>query len=341
MATLGRWIKRLGAAFALMLLMLGGLLALALGNAPGLSAITGSSIEPARQAAQVRSVFLGTSSLMFTDGTTTWMLDGFLSRPALPQVMFTRLEVNHARVDEAASHAFERLGVSPGLSAVLVAHSHYDHAMDAPYLAQRFGARVIGSPSTRQIALGQNCPDSLIQVFKAGDRIALGDFTVEVIGSAHAPTGYTGGVVSTPLRLPAHALAMKEGGSFAFAVYHRSHGLQPLALIQPSAGFVPGQNAPFKADTVYLGIGGLGKLTEQQVAQYWANVVAAPQAKRVLLIHWDDFTQPLMRDGLETALKPMPYAVDRMDRSLPWLKTLAQTGGQRLDLLQAWQVTQH
>ena len=41
-----------------------------------------------------------------------------------------------------------------------------------------------------------------------------------------------------------------------------------------------------------LGIGGLSKLGEEYVSEYWDETVVATEAKRVLLVHHDDYTAP-------------------------------------------------
>ncbi|MDH4396231.1 MAG: hypothetical protein QE278_11160 [Limnobacter sp.] len=286
---------------------------------------------------QVRMLFLGTSSMLWTDGKTNWMLDGFFSRQPVLDVMLTQIDVLRPRVDETAQKAFEILKVPPVLAAVFVAHSHYDHSMDAPYLAKQYGGQVMGSGSTQQIALGQGLDKSRTHLLTEGTPEQLGDFEIQAIRSAHAPTGFTGGFNTKPLTLPAHALAFKEGVSYMFVVKHKSQPDGVLAIIQPSAGFIPGQTKGIQTDTVFLGVGGLGKLKESQIEAYWQELVIQPKAKQVYLIHWDDFTQPLLQGASPTPLQPMPKAMDNFEKSAAVLKRLAQQGGVNLFLLQNFQ----
>ena len=53
---------------------------------------------------------------------------------------------------------------------------------------------------------------------------------------------------------------------------------------------------------VFLGMGGLGKLSDAYIENYWQEMVVRTQAKHVYLIHWDDFTQPLIKEGDPVAL---------------------------------------
>lgn len=284
----------------------------------------------------VRMLFLGTSSMAWTDGQSTWLVDGFFSRQAVGSVLFSRLNVEENRVLEVANEIFRRLEMPAVLSGIVVAHSHYDHSLDAPFLTRHFGGRVYGSQSTWQIAQGQNLPAMQMEVMQRGGVANLGQFDVKLILSAHAPTGFTGGFNNQPLRLPAHALSFKEGLSYSFAVSHPAVGSAPFALIQPSAGFVAGQNKGLTVNTVFLGTGGLGKLDDQYIADYWQEMVVSTQAKQVYLIHWDDFTQALLEQGKPVNLKPMPKLLDDFPRSLELLKAFAKRDEVNLQVLNAW-----
>lgn len=286
----------------------------------------------------VRMLFLGTSSMAWTDGKSTWLVDGFFSRHAVGNVLLSRLNVQEDRVLEVANEIFRRLEMPAVLSGIVVAHSHYDHSMDAPFLARQFGGRVYGSQSTWQIAKGQNLPAMQMEVMQQGGVASLGQFDVKLVLSAHAPTGFTGGFNSQPVRLPAHALSFKEGLSYSFVVSHPAVGPGPFALIQPSAGFVAGQNKGLTVNTVFLGTGGLGKLDEQYIADYWQEMVVSTRAKKVYLIHWDDFTQALLEQGKQVALKPMPRLLDDFPRSFELLKMFSKRDDVDLQLLNGWEM---
>lgn len=295
--------------------------------------------NPSTGAGKVHMLFLGTSSMLWTDGKTQWMLDGFFSRQPVLDVMLSRIDVLRPRVDETAQKAFAALKAKPELSAVFVAHSHYDHSLDAPYLAKRYGGLVMGSGSTQQIALGQGLDKERTHLLSEGVVEQVGDFRIQAIRSAHAPTGFTGGFNTKPLMLPAHALAFKEGVSYMFVLGHASQADsgKALAIIQPSAGFVPGQTKGIKTDTVLLGAGGLGKLKEAQIEAYWQELVVNTRARQVYLIHWDDFTQALLKDGQAVPLQPMPKAMDNLEKSATVLKRLAARDGVSLSALQSFQ----
>lgn len=286
----------------------------------------------------IKTLFLGTSSMAWTDGKSTWLVDGFFSRQPIAEVVLSRLKVNEAQVAAVASNMFEMLQMPPVLAGIVVAHSHYDHSMDAPFLSSRYGGRVVGSESTAQIALGQKLPATQVQVVPDNALLALGEFQIEFRKSAHAPTGFTGGFNTKPVELPAHALRFKEGISYSFVLSHPAMGDKPFALIQPSAGFLPGQNKGLTVSTVFLGTGGLGKLSDNYIEQYWQEMVLSTQAKKVYLIHWDDFTLPLLQEGMKQSLKPMPSVLDNFPRSHALLTMLSERDGVQLQVVDAWQM---
>src|SRR5882724_9650251 len=89
-----------------------------------------SSQEPDRLSAR----FFGVSTILFDDGKTAIMTDGFFSRPPFAQVAFGNIWPDEQRITDALMR-----GEVNNLSALLVAHSHYDHAMDSARVAKLKG----------------------------------------------------------------------------------------------------------------------------------------------------------------------------------------------------------
>ena len=95
-------------------------------------------------------------------------------------------------------------------------------------------------------------------------------------------------------------------------------------LIVGSAGFVRGALDGQRAEVVYLGVGQLGLQPEQYLVDYWTETVRTVGARRVVLIHWDDFFRPLHKP-----LRALPYAGDDLDVSMRVLSRLADEDGIR------------
>ena len=269
-------------------------------------------VPAAATGSPIRVRFAGVATLLFDDGETAWMTDGFFSRPSLSRVAFTRIAPDPAAIDAGLAN----LGIKAGttkLAAVVPAHSHYDHAMDSPLVAMRTGAMLLGSESTLQIGRGLGMPEASMRRVRPGDRVPLGKWTLTFIGSAHAPlpTSPPGKPVETidaPLVPPKHALAWREGQTWALLVEHAS-GARMLVL--GSAGFIPNHLNGIRADTVFLGVGGVGKLPQAYRERWWDEDVKRVGAKRVIPIHWDDFGQPAV-----DPLPVFPYLIDDVAATL-------------------------
>jgi L-ascorbate metabolism protein UlaG (beta-lactamase superfamily) len=253
----------------------------------------------------LRVTFLGVSTLLFDDGRTALLTDGFFSRPGLLRVAFGRLRPDIARIDAALGRA----GITR-LAAVLVAHSHYDHALDAPVVAQRTGALLVGSSSTAVIGAGYSLQADRFVPAPVAQPLRLGGFTVTAMQSAHSHPDRFPGTIDEPLTLPARASRYRTGDCYSFHIGHDDGS----ALVHASANFRPGALAGLRADVVYLGIGQLGRSSEQFRYEYWRQVVEPVQPKRVVPIHWDRFTRPLSRP-----LQPLPRAVDDQRATMAFL----------------------
>lgn len=244
--------------------------------------------------------FLGTSSVVFSDGRDTILFDGFVSRPRLAAVLFTRLRSDETEVRRHLGRA----GVQR-LSAVFVAHTHFDHALDAPTAARLFEAPLFGTASLATIAAADGYP-APTQRLVDRKRVSVGRFGVTPFEMPHAPDRIATGTVRSSFSTPAHASAYREGGNHAFLV---DHG-QCRILIVPSAGEAGALFRDVQADVILLGVGRLGRRPDR-MPPYWRDTVGATGARLVIPIHWDDFSRPL-----EEPLVAMPFLLDRVDVAL-------------------------
>lgn len=233
----------------------------------------------------------GTATLTFSDGETTWMTDGWFSRPS-PLALLGKIAPD--------LHAIERGLAANGvakLAAVFPVHSHYDHAMDAPEVARRTGALLLGSESTANIARGWGLPERQIRVVRDREVLLVGKFAIRPIVSRHFqfpdPTVRERALgdpnIIEPLVPPVGAFEYKVGEAYVLHVAHPKGSF----LVVGSAGYVEDALAEFSADVVFLGTGGLGSQTPEYREAYWRETVAPVNATRVIPIHWDSLTGPI------------------------------------------------
>ncbi len=275
--------------------------------------------------APLKLTWAGVTTLLIDDGASALMTDGFFSRPSLVSVGLGQIAPSASRIDDSLN----RLGVDR-LDAVLPVHTHYDHAMDSAAVAERTGARLVGGESAAQVGIGGGLPADRLVVATPGEPVALGAYDVTLVEAEHCPPDRFPGVITEPVVPPVKTSAYKCGEAWSTLVHHRPSDRR--LLIVGSAGFVPGALAGHRAEVVYLGVGQLGVQPESYLVDYWAETVRAVGARRVVLIHWDDFFRPLTKP-----LRALPYAGDDLDVSMRVLTALADDDGVALHLPTLWQ----
>lgn len=300
-----KWTLRIAGGLVVLLLIGALVAAWLLDDRPSLAPYDGQRMTKATDAAPIRVTWLGVATVLIDDGETALLTDGFFSRPSKLELMLSKIAPDL----DAVTNGMKRGNITR-LAAVIVNHSHYDHAMDAPEVAKRTNAKLVGSESTANIGRGWGLPEDQISVVKVGEPVQYGNFTVTVLKSRHSPTNFTGGVIDKPLRPPAPYTAYLEGESYAILIQHGTRSL----LINASAGYEPGALAGVKADVVLLGAGSLGIREEAFRQGYWHDLVKATGAKRIIPIHWDDFT---LAAGTPPA--PMPYVLGDFEKTMAFL----------------------
>ncbi len=280
---------------------------------------------PAGDPPPVTVTWLGVATLLFDDGETQILTDGFFSRPGPLKVILNRkikpdVKAIKDALDGAGIVRIPRPAEDRRLAAVLPVHSHYDHALDSAEVARQTGARVLGSVSTANLARGAGLPESQIREVEHGVLYTFGHFTVTFYDSRHVPRKRNGedppfpGPIDAPLEPPARVSEWKMGGAYSIRIDHPSG----TSLVQGSAGFVESALDGVRADAVFLGIGLLSKHDLSYARNLWEEVVDATSARRVFAIHFDDFvTCPYGK------IRPFPRVVDNVAKSLGWVQQVA------------------
>lgn len=251
-------------------------------------------LEPAADipAGAVTVRYAGTATLLFSDGVTHWMTDGWFSRPGPLTTLFGKVEPDLANIH----WGLEAMAVDR-LAAVIPLHSHYDHAMDSPEVARRTGATVYGSEATANICRGWELPEAQIARLSDGVAFQLGDFVITPIVSKHfqfpdpdmVQRMLVDNEIPEPLVPPTSAFDYKLGEAYVLHVTHPKGSF----LVVGSAGFIPGLLEGMDVDVIFLGVGGIGSQTARYREQFWTETVDATEPDRIIPIHWDSLTGPL------------------------------------------------
>ncbi len=261
--------------------------------------------------------YLGTNTLVFIKGDTVLMIDPHFSRPGLPRLFFG-LRPNRGRISEGLQMA----GVDQ-LGAVLLTHTHYDHALDFSEVIRSVGGEAYGSESGRNIILGSGLPGALYNTVKPGEDYRIGEVSVCFHPARHIafppPLRWLlpeSGKISKPLQPPVPFWTYSCGEVYAVQVDD--------TLVFGSAGFEPGAYAGLDVHSVILGIGGLETKPKSYLRRLYTETVLASGAGRVWLSHWDNFFQPLNQE-----LKPLGLSGWTVRR----MKTLGAEYGQDVEEL--------
>jgi L-ascorbate metabolism protein UlaG (beta-lactamase superfamily) len=300
--------------------------------AQGCAPLIHPSLAPYRRYEQRHSTsgpvtarFLGTTSVLFQDASTTILGEGFVTRPGPLNVRFCCIAPDTVRI----VRALHTLGIN-SIAAVFTGHAHYDHAMDAPTFAMRTGADLVGSSTLANIAWAYGLRDTArMRTIRHGDTVQYGKFTLTFLDSEHSHPDRFRGIVEAPLTdVPRRADEWKTGAMHSVLIQHGHRAI----LIQGADAFVPGALRGRHADVVYLSMANLGLRSDAYVDAYWNEVVRGTGAKRVIPVHWDNFFRSL--DG---PLRPMPTR--NFHRGMQHILRRAAQDGVQVQMPVAWRPT--
>jgi L-ascorbate metabolism protein UlaG (beta-lactamase superfamily) len=250
--------------------------------------------------------YFGAATLLFSFEDSHVLTDGFFSRPGRLRVLFGKIQPQLETIKSCLSRA----NLSH-MDAVLVGHSHYDHTLDAPVVAALTSAQLVGSPSTAQIGRGSGLPSRQITQIQPGISVPYGKFLVTYIPSRHSVPNLYPGEIATPFQSPAYTSAYREGGCYSILLQVATQNI----LIHGSAGFIPGALANTSAETIFLAIASLSRLSRRAVEEYFSATILVTRANRVFPIHWDDFQKKT-----QTGLKYPPAWLDDVSKTMRLLE---------------------
>lgn len=288
----------------------------------------------------LRATFVGVSTILLSAGRDAVLIDGFFTRPSYLPVFLGKIQPDERVVAECLTRlgvveedvgpkTDSKTGPRPHmLHAVLVAHTHFDHALDAPLVCKRTGARLVGSESLHNLGRGQGVPEEQMVLARDGVVLDYGPLRVRVLEGVHSPGDVAPGEIEGPLAMPAPCKALRTGRCYSFLVEHRGRRL----FVHPSANYVKGRLGGLgEVDWLFLGVGVLGKQPGEFMEEYWREVVEALGPKQVVPIHWDNFWKPL-----SVPLLPLPWFLDRFSVAEAWLREKCEVAGIDHRVMQAW-----
>lgn len=181
---------------------------------------------------EVRARYLGVTGWEITDGKTHILIDPYLSRlPGPPADGGTggagwpgKMKQDDPAIPDTAAidHYIDRADY------ILLTHTHYVHALDAPYIARTRKAIIIGSESASNIAQDYGVPDDQIITIRGGEDFDFGAFSLRVFPSLHSFGAgkhyFNPGTAPAGAKWPLHFRDFVEGGVYGFLI--RLNGIQ-------------------------------------------------------------------------------------------------------------------
>ncbi|MDB4994453.1 MAG: secreted protein [Myxococcaceae bacterium] len=232
----------------------------------------------------MRVRWLGTAGHVIETATATLLIDPFVTRPSLLSTATKRLVPDE---DAIGRHVPNRV------DAVICGHSHYDHLLDAPRIAVRTGAKIIGSASTCSFARAAGvAEDKLVAIAPEGGVAVVGNVEIRFVPSKHGRIAFGRvpfpGEVPVPPQLPARLHHYKMGGAYGILVKDRTSGVS--IYHNGSADLVDVALDGLSADVLLVGLAG-----RQGTKDYVERLVRLLAPSVVVPTHHDAFFAPLER----------------------------------------------
>jgi L-ascorbate metabolism protein UlaG (beta-lactamase superfamily) len=277
---------------------------------PAASTSSASPPATATKSVPLTLTYLGVAGWAIADGRHTVVIDPYLSRPSLADgVPIVPDETAIAR------HAPARVDL------ILIGHSHVDHVLDAPALAIRTGASIVGTVSTARYARSSGVPDAQIIPVKGGEDYAFDGFSVRVLPGLHSAldnkhTFAADQLIAAGTR-PTTMEQFAEGGALNYLL--RIGGRQILVI--GSANFVERELEGLRPDIAIVATG-----LRDELFDYSCRLMRATGSPSLVLTnHFDDWTEPATTPLSEEARRDLAVFAEEIRACAPASRVVVPT----------------
>lgn len=229
----------------------------------------------------VRIKLTGAAGLICSYRNDTLLVDPYYSRLGKWQVLFGKVSADAAKIRDHA----ERIG---HITAMVVGHSHFDHAFDIPELSKYTKGKIIGNRSLETLMTLSGIKGRTM-VCKGGEVVNISDrIRITMLYSLHGKVvlgmvPYPG-EISADAKLPLRAKDYKVGQVFSPKIEIGGKSFLHVG----SAGFIDGSLKGHSCDVVFLCVPGW-----KRMKGYPQRILELTGAKTVVLFHQDDFFSPI------------------------------------------------
>ncbi len=254
--------------------------------------------HPTNDTGKVILKYLGTAGWEITHGNTVLLIDPYISR----------LRRNYSSNPDSVSPTFpgenrkafsaneilqpDTLAIDQYIKKadyIFVHHSHRDHVMDVPYIAQKTGANVIGHESTANMMHAYGIPEGQVITVKGGEDYEFETFSVRVIPSLHSPLDnkrhYDSRIISKDTQAPFRFNDYTEGRSLQFLIRIGGYTI----LTSGSMNYIERELEGLHPDVAIVG----ANLSRKEIYDYERRLMKVLHFPAIVLpTHWDAFNLP-------------------------------------------------
>jgi len=236
--------------------------------------------------------WLGTAGFELRHGEHVVLIDPYLTRAPLARCVLGRVAPDHARIARHVARA----------DAIVVGHTHFDHALDVPAIARSTGALVLGSRSAVRLCRAAGIPETQLRDVERAPGadpavVEVGPFLLRFAPSAHSRlvlgrVPFAGEITDCD-EVPSRVSAFRCGAVFRVEIEvagRRIVHLGSAELVESSA------KRAGHVDLLLLCAAGWTKSVDLP-----ERVARALSPERILLSHWDDYFR-----SLDLPARPLP-----------------------------------
>jgi L-ascorbate metabolism protein UlaG (beta-lactamase superfamily) len=239
--------------------------------------------------------YLGAAGWELSDGATFILIDPYLSRingPAPPggHAMAGDTRRAYGWGDIASPDAAAIDAHIQRADFVLITHTHYDHVLDAPYIALKTHATVIGTESTENMMRAYSVPEEQLITVRGGEDYEFGTFSLKVISSIHSSLDhkryFSSATAPAGMKAPLTLEQIHpEGGTLAYLIRFNAHQI----LVFGGMNYIEREIEGLEPDVAVIGAGS----SRKEIYDYSGRLMRALHYPAIVLpTHWDNFLAP-------------------------------------------------
>jgi L-ascorbate metabolism protein UlaG (beta-lactamase superfamily) len=253
--------------------------------------------------------WLGTAGFRLACQGQQLLIDPYLTRVPLGALLRRR--------PVAADAA--RLAALPDPMAILVGHTHFDHALDVPALAARAGCPVYGSASLERLMKLHGRAELAVSV-EPHRAYEIGPFTVRFVPSRHSKLALGLWTPSDGELTCEHTDALTPSAYRCGQVWGIHVAVAGVTFYHQGSCDLVDDEVPRGVDYLLAGIAG-----RRFTPRYWERLLRRLEPRVVVPHHFDDFFRPVdapLAYSLNVNLAAWPDEIARVSRDFE-LRTLA------------------